>query len=198
MRNDSIVPILITAEEAAQWLGISIAEVRALERLGHIKGTFVTPRSLRLVRASVVAWADRGGSTPDPLVQRITELELQVAMLAETVAGLVTREAPLRRRKPARAVIRHVLERDGNCCRYCGRKTNDTNRVLDHLIPVSQGGLNDEVNLVVACSLCNSRKGRAFVSHRKMTLRPAPNATADVNATQLELARGIRRAVDTV
>lgn len=52
-----------------------------------------------------------------------------------------------------------ILERDGFCCVYCGAKPPDCVLHVDHKIPVSKGGNNDESNLVAACSDCNSGKG---------------------------------------
>jgi hypothetical protein len=47
---------------------------------------------------------------------------------------------------------RAVKERDGNACVYCG--STDT-LVLDHSIPVLQGGDDAPMNLVTACKSCN-------------------------------------------
>jgi hypothetical protein len=53
-----------------------------------------------------------------------------------------------------------VLERDGFACRYCGGTPQEGYILhVDHVIPVAQGGLNEEENLVAACWLCNSGKG---------------------------------------
>lgn len=49
-----------------------------------------------------------------------------------------------------------VMERDGEKCRYCG--STDGPFHLDHVMPWSRGGSNDEGNLVVACSTCNIEK----------------------------------------
>jgi 5-methylcytosine-specific restriction endonuclease McrA len=48
-----------------------------------------------------------------------------------------------------------VLQRDGNCCVYCGREAT----TVDHIQPVSRGGTDDEANLVAACGMCNVSKG---------------------------------------
>ena len=52
-----------------------------------------------------------------------------------------------------------VLMRDDFCCVYCGRKPPDVQLHVDHVVPVSRGGLNDLSNLATACVECNLGKG---------------------------------------
>jgi 5-methylcytosine-specific restriction endonuclease McrA len=44
-------------------------------------------------------------------------------------------------------------------CIYCNCKLNTTNATTDHIIPISKGGNNCQVNLVVVCHDCNSQRG---------------------------------------
>ena len=63
-------------------------------------------------------------------------------------------------RKPIKKSTRFtVFASDGFTCRYCGRKSDEVKLVIDHVIPVSKGGTNDEVNLTTSCDECNSGKG---------------------------------------
>jgi 5-methylcytosine-specific restriction endonuclease McrA len=48
-----------------------------------------------------------------------------------------------------------VLKRDNYICFYCGRKAT----TVDHLLPVSRGGSDEEENLVAACAAHNGAKG---------------------------------------
>ena len=57
-----------------------------------------------------------------------------------------------------------ILERNGYTCRQCGagpgdaHPTNPNRKVtlhIDHILPKSQGGADDEDNLRVLCSACN-------------------------------------------
>lgn len=48
-----------------------------------------------------------------------------------------------------------VLNRDDFTCQYCGRKAPDVELHIDHKVPRSKGGSNNENNLVTACSDCN-------------------------------------------
>lgn len=52
-----------------------------------------------------------------------------------------------------------VFARDNFTCRYCGRQSDAVTLVIDHVMPVCQGGTNDVENLVTACVDCNSGKG---------------------------------------
>jgi len=44
-------------------------------------------------------------------------------------------------------------------CLYCGTKLTPTNATTDHIVPISKGGNNTQVNLVVCCVKCNSERG---------------------------------------
>lgn len=56
----------------------------------------------------------------------------------------------------------HIKERDHYTCQICGASIkNEPNLLLeiDHIIPVSKGGLTTEENLQTLCWRCNRRKG---------------------------------------
>lgn len=48
-----------------------------------------------------------------------------------------------------------IYARDNNSCVYCNSISNLS---LDHIIPQSRGGSNDERNLVTSCISCNSSR----------------------------------------
>lgn len=54
-----------------------------------------------------------------------------------------------------------IYLRDGMACTYCGAAVEEDGVVLslDHVIPVSKGGMNCSKNLVTACRRCNSNRG---------------------------------------
>lgn len=61
-----------------------------------------------------------------------------------------------RKRDPwDKAAKQMLFRRDGNECYYCGSKKNLS---LDHIVPLSAGGLDTAANLVTACRSCNSKK----------------------------------------
>ena len=66
---------------------------------------------------------------------------------------------PARPVTPADVVDRFALF--GNCCAYCG---NDADPLtLEHVAPLSRGGLHVPENLAPACASCNGSKGARTV-----------------------------------
>ncbi len=44
-------------------------------------------------------------------------------------------------------------------CIYCSKQLDSSNATTDHIIPISKGGNNAKVNLVVCCMKCNNERG---------------------------------------
>lgn len=57
-----------------------------------------------------------------------------------------------------------IFKRDGFTCRYCGRKSPQVVLELDHIVPISQGGHNDPMNLATSCYDCNRGKSDKMLS----------------------------------
>lgn len=55
-----------------------------------------------------------------------------------------------------------VFNRDNYTCRYCGSR--GVRLECDHVVPVADGGLHDESNLVTACFPCNRSKAARSLS----------------------------------
>ena len=51
-----------------------------------------------------------------------------------------------------------VLKRDSFTCRYCGQSSPQVVLEIDHIIPLSDGGSDDPMNLAASCWDCNSGK----------------------------------------
>lgn len=58
-----------------------------------------------------------------------------------------------------------VFKRDSFKCQYCGRCAPDVILEVDHIIPVSEGGKNDLLNLITSCRDCNRGKGKRRLSN---------------------------------
>lgn len=51
-----------------------------------------------------------------------------------------------------------IAYRDDFTCQYCGSRPGNDNLEIEHLIPVSKNGSDNEENLVTACQKCNRNK----------------------------------------
>ena len=60
-----------------------------------------------------------------------------------------------------------LAKSDGKCC-HCGRKLALTDKnyekiTVEHVIPISKGGTNDDINLVALCEDCNKKKSNMVI-----------------------------------
>ena len=69
---------------------------------------------------------------------------------------------------------RELFRRDKHTCLYCGHDFKDSLLTRDHVIPVSQGGLDKWRNVVTACRRCNTRKGARTPDEANMPLLAIP------------------------
>jgi 5-methylcytosine-specific restriction endonuclease McrA len=51
-----------------------------------------------------------------------------------------------------------VFERDAFRCSYCGATPQDARMVVDHIVPIADGGTDAMENLTTACQACNAGK----------------------------------------
>ncbi len=74
------------------------------------------------------------------------------------VVGLKYSGKNVRRRTSGFA--KEFVEQNNNArCIYCDNKLTTENATADHIIPISEGGNNAQVNLVVCCKDCNNERG---------------------------------------
>lgn len=66
---------------------------------------------------------------------------------------------------------KNILDRDHSMCAYCGCSLSLNTMTIDHVYPVSKGGLNDWANVRAACTDCNSKKGNQTLSELGWKLR---------------------------
>jgi 5-methylcytosine-specific restriction endonuclease McrA len=52
-----------------------------------------------------------------------------------------------------------LKENENAKCIYCNKKLTHENATADHIIPISEGGNNAQINLVVVCFDCNNERG---------------------------------------
>jgi 5-methylcytosine-specific restriction endonuclease McrA len=74
-----------------------------------------------------------------------------------------------------RFFIEQWVEFYGYHCAYCtGYCEND--RTIDHIIPISKGGRNQFINMVLACRKCNEEKANKMPEEfRTLMLQPIQN-----------------------
>jgi hypothetical protein len=63
------------------------------------------------------------------------------------------------RRSTGKRLRFEVFKRDLFTCRYCGAQPPEVLLVVDHLVPVVDGGASTLDNLITACEPCNQGKG---------------------------------------
>jgi len=44
-------------------------------------------------------------------------------------------------------------------CIYCEKALDESNATTDHIVPISEGGNNTQVNLLICCFDCNNERG---------------------------------------
>jgi hypothetical protein len=57
-----------------------------------------------------------------------------------------------------------IFKKHNFTCQYCGRKTPEIVLELDHIIPRSKGGTDNEDNLTTSCWECNRGKGASLLT----------------------------------
>ena len=79
---------------------------------------------------------------------------------------------PNSRRLISGTTRQNVLMRDNYTCQICGATVKDGAKLeIDHIIPYSKGGTNDESNLQVLCQQCNREKhNRSDLLHDELKL----------------------------
>lgn len=69
----------------------------------------------------------------------------------------VTRATKGARRR--NAAVRCLANRDGLTCIYCGAPLTEETATIEHIVPLSQGGIDRMVNMALACADCNHGLG---------------------------------------
>ena len=57
-----------------------------------------------------------------------------------------------------------IFERDGFKCQYCGHGVPDVILEVDHIIPKSKNGTDDNINLITSCFACNRGKSNKILN----------------------------------
>lgn len=174
-------PKFVSADMAARRLGIACSDVERLIRTGElprIDVPGVRKREYYTSYEAIEVFAATILVTGKPTIMMI---EKRRASLLAEVQAMENRLKIAQSYRGTRAItvekkIR-IFERDERTCRYCGHhpSARGRNRLeLDHVIPWSRGGTNDEDNLVTACHDCNMTKRDLLLDECGMQLLPTP------------------------
>lgn len=79
-----------------------------------------------------------------------------------------------------------LVKRDRSSCQYCGKKLPASQITLDHILPRAQGGITSFTNCVVACQICNNRKGDRTPEQAGMVLLRKPTHPSFSNHQSLD------------
>lgn len=90
--------------------------------------------------------------------------------MSEIPGDLQSPRQKKRRTAVSKRVRFDVFKRDRFTCQYCGAHPPAATLHVDHIHPVSEGGTNEEGNLVTSCDACNLGKGAALLSDAPPTL----------------------------
>lgn len=104
--------------------------------------------------------AGGNASTENTIVMDIPNLNAMVNYLNDRIKW--KKSVAGQRALMTSALRKHILERDNYTCRQCGISTYAEPHLLlevDHIIPVSKGGMTTEDNLQTLCWRCNRTKG---------------------------------------
>ena len=79
------------------------------------------------------------------------------------------------KKKQAVKFSRHAIyARDKGRCQYCGVKVSKKTMQYEHVIPRSQGGQTNFLNIALACMPCNQKKGGRTPEQAGMRLLSKP------------------------
>lgn len=116
-------------------------------------------------------------------IQVIEFLRHQIPFRDEPQSELPSPEGDVEHyQKPPNGTMRmRIYQRDGYLCSYCGLDMTDKVRArcLDHVVPYSKGGSNEDSNLVTSCKKCNAKKGARTPDEAGMTWPEGYGKTRD-------------------
>lgn len=86
-------------------------------------------------------------------------------------------------KKRPRLGVRSIWERDGGVCQYSGRKLRPHEGNIDHIVPLSRGGLTTWENCVLSDRRINSRKGSKLPEEAGLKLLRRPTVPREMPVT---------------
>ena len=100
------------------------------------------------------------------------------------IADYAAKEAVRGQKKNSRKWINHTIlyRRQGGYCAGCGHYFQSRNLTIDHVVPRSQGGIDDISNYQILCHACNQMKGDGSQEQLMVALRERGHVNRGMNA----------------
>lgn len=114
----------------------------------------------------------------------------KVIRLMAFVKSLYTNKIPYSKR--------NIFVRDKHVCQYCGKKMDQRDCTVDHILPKALGGKSTWVNCVCCCKRCNNLKGDTALEHTRLKLRShpiVPTAGDFIRLRSAQLSRQIKESL---
>lgn len=83
---------------------------------------------------------------------------------------------------------KNIMIRDSFVCQYCGSTEDLT---IDHVMPLSRGGVSCFENCVTACKKCNARKANKTCIEAQLFIRKTPIAPTISEFTRLKAKKAL-------
>jgi hypothetical protein len=116
-----------------------------------------------------------------------------------------THETKMGRGNISKSLRHDVYERDNHTCQYCQRRMPESELSIDHLVPLSLGGLDEKTNYVTCCRACNGRKSNIplpeFLARLNIPVERLPvhgDPVIDNEALPIEIRIIRRRIFDSI
>lgn len=152
-RISKICEVSDVFHDGRQWAAISASQP------SYYYLDFMTPNSLRraLTSLKIKKIIFSAQLNKDPMV-RTNSYRINNYKLSELLSSWdgCNSEYKGNARHVSSSLKQKILDRDNRKCKSCGDE-NDLS--IDHILPVSRGGVSKEHNLQILCLSCNGRKG---------------------------------------
>lgn len=152
-------------------LGVTATAEIAPDRYNRIEQRRFRRRSLREPQCKAKVTVGAAYRSPQGRNSYSRSAELSFSELAAALERMrqqrqhnahVAQRRQVERAKMTTSMRVDVLRRDGHCCKFCGAGPPAVTLEVDHIIPVSRGGLTQMSNLQTLCSDCNRGKSNRF------------------------------------
>lgn len=134
----------------------------------------------------IFSYVSSGGnaSTQCDIIMNLENLNRFISYLSEVVK--FKKSALGQRALMTSSLRRKIVQRDNFTCKICGNSIHTEPNLLleiDHIIPISKGGLTTEFNLQTLCWKCNRKKGAKVAFKSEMPNSPEASARNSTTTT---------------